>query len=114
MERVVVYGLLRRGEPLSHKLEDARFLGEVELEGFDMYHLGRYPGVVEGDGRVAAEVYEVDDLTELDRTEGAQEDPPLYERCRVDVDGSPAWIYLYARPLEGSFRIDSGDWRNRY
>ena len=114
MERVFVYGLLRRGQKLAHHLARATFVGDCELDGFDLYHLGNFPGAVDGDGTVAGEVYEVDNLDELDRTEKVDDDPPLYRRVQVEALGAPAWLYVYARPLTDSFRIDSGDWSKPY
>ena len=114
MERVVVYGLLRKGQSMAHMLADARFVGRVELSGFDLYHLGKYPGAVDGDGKIHGEVYEVESLTTLDEAEGTHKDPPLYKRIEIEALGAPAWIYVYARPLTDSFRIDSGDWANPY
>ena len=114
MERVVVYGLLRKGQSMAHMLSGANFLGEVELDGFDLFHLGTYPGAVDGDGKIVGEVYEVEGLDELDRAEKIHDEPPLYKRVQVEALGAPAWIYVYARPLTDSFRIDSGDWANPY
>ena len=49
-----------------------------------------------------------------DEAEGVDRSPPLYRRRQTDAAGSPTWIYLYARPLEGTLKIDSGDWIRRY
>jgi len=114
MERVVVYGLLRKGQSMAHMLSGAEFLGTVELDGFELYHLGSYPGAVGGDGKILGEVYAVKSLKELDRAEKIHEDPPLYRRVLVEALGEPSSIYVYARPLTDSFRIDSGDWANPY
>ena len=114
MERIFVYGLLRKGQSMAHILSDANYVGDAELDGFDLYHLGSYPGAVEGDGRIKGEIYEVNDLTSLDEAEGVDRSPPLYRRRQTDAAGSPTWIYLYARPLEGTLKIDSGDWIRRY
>ena len=114
MERVFVYGLLRKGQSMAHKLSGARFVGEAEVDGFDLFHLGSYPGAVEGEGRIKGELYEVADLDELDVAEGVERAPPLYRRRRIDAEGSPTWIYVYARPLDAALRIESGDWIKRY
>lgn len=111
--RLVVYGLLRRGEPLAHFLDGADFLGEVGLQGFELYHLGDYPGAVRGAGRVTAELYELPSpalLDVLDEAEGVHAEPPLYTRELVDAQGAPAWLYVWAGAVDRARRIDSGDW----
>ncbi|MHC4960127.1 MAG: gamma-glutamylcyclotransferase family protein [Planctomycetota bacterium] len=117
MERVFVYGLLRRGQSMAHMMARARFVGETEIDGFDLYHLGEFPGLVHGEGKVLGEVYELDsgeELAKLDAAERIDSNPPLYRRESVDALGSPTWIYVYARPTEGHLRIQSGDWVKRY
>ena len=115
-ERVVVYGLLRRGGPMRRLLEGARLVGRVTLQGFDLHDLGRYPGAVAGEGTLVGELYELPHagmLDVLDEREGAFLVPPLFDRVVVEADGRPAWIYLYARSVEGVPRIESGDWFDR-
>jgi len=114
--RLVVYGTLRRGEPRSHFLEDAQFLGPVELQSLDLLDLGPFPGAVPGTGPLRAELYELHDpryLDLLDLMEGVHEDPPLYRRVPVEVGGAPAWIYLFARDAPDARRIPGGDWTTR-
>ena len=114
MERVFVYGLLRKGQSMAHMLAQAKYLGETEVDGFDLFHLGTYPGAVAGDGRVKGELYEVESLDALDAAEGVDRSPPLYQRREVETGGERAWIYVYARPLAGTLKIESGDWVKRY
>ena len=114
MERVFVYGLLRRGQTLAHNMAGATFVGDATLDGFDLFHLGNYPGAMEGDGTLIGEVYEVDSLDGLDATERIHDSPPLYRRVRITALDQPTWIYVYARPLTDSFKIESGDWVRRY
>jgi gamma-glutamylcyclotransferase (GGCT)/AIG2-like uncharacterized protein YtfP len=53
-------------------LKDSKFVGEAEVNGFDMYLLGNYPGVINGSGRVKGEIYEVSNVTlgEINELEG--------------------------------------------
>jgi len=114
--RLVVYGLLRRGAPMNDLLGGARFLGELDLEGYRLYDLGEFPGVVPGAGSVRAELWELASpavLAVLDEAERVHEDPPLYRRELVDAQGAPAWLYVYAQPVAESARIASGDWLHR-
>ena len=110
-ERIVVYGLLRRGERMFELLGDAPFLGSVRVPGYDLHDLGRYPAALPGEGGITGEVYEVEDLDLLDDAEGVHFDPPLYRRVRVEALGAPAWLYVYARDPKGAPRIASGDWK---
>jgi gamma-glutamylcyclotransferase (GGCT)/AIG2-like uncharacterized protein YtfP len=110
---LVVYGLLRGGEPLHAHLRGAAARGEVRLEGFDLHDLGEYPGAVRGGGTLVGELFDLPNpsvLAALDDAEGVGLVPPLYERVLVDVAGRSAWLYLYARPVEGCPKIASGDW----
>ena len=67
-----------------------------------------------GEQKIVGEVFEVENLEELDAAERVHDDPPLYRRVSVEALGAPAWIYVYARPLTDSFPIESGDWLKRY
>jgi gamma-glutamylcyclotransferase (GGCT)/AIG2-like uncharacterized protein YtfP len=103
--RLLVYGLLRRGEPMHGLLGDAVFLGEVRLPGFDLFHMGEYPAAVPGTGTIVAELYEirVSLLEVLDRAERV---PTLYRR---EIQEG-AWLYVFAGAVGGAPRIASGDW----
>ena len=112
-ERLFVYGLLRRGQPLAHFLAGARFVGPARLQGYDLLDLGDYPGAVPGAGAIVGELYELAGLDPLDEAEGVHEAPPLYRRVRVEALGAPAWLYVYARDPGTAPRIASGDWLRR-
>jgi gamma-glutamylcyclotransferase (GGCT)/AIG2-like uncharacterized protein YtfP len=114
--RIVVYGLLRRGARMSNLLGGAEFKGEVVLPGYRLYDLGDYPGAVPGEGAIVGELYELASpavLELLDEAERVEADPPLYRRVLVEAGGAPAWLYLWAGPVDSSARITSGDWFRR-
>ena len=114
--RVFVYGTLREGDERAPCLAGARSLGIHSLPGFDLYDFGPYPGAVPGDGTLVGELHELgpdETLLVLDQVEGVHALPPLYRRVPVEVAGKVAWIYLWARGLEGGRRLESGDWRAR-
>lgn len=112
---VAVYGSLKRGFYNHHLLERSRFLATGQARGFAMYSLGSFPMIIEGRGRVAVELYEVDRQTfaALDRLEGF---PVFYQRQMVTVETEhcpvEAWIY-YGRAdrVKGKPRVSGGVWQ---
>ena len=114
--RLVVYGLLRKGASMSRLLAGAEFLGEVVVDGYQLFDLGDYPGAVTGTGAITGELYELASpalLDVLDEAEKVHLDPPLYRRALVEVRGEPAWLYVYARHVDVAQRIQTGDWLSR-
>lgn len=112
-EKVFVYGTLRKGDERAHFLDGARLLGTRTLEGFDLFDLGSYPGVIHGSGTVVGELYELASdhaLVLLDHVEGIHARPPLYKRISVEVEGEAAWLYVYAQSVANARYIESGDW----
>ncbi len=115
--RVFVYGTLKRGFPLHRYLAGARFLGEARLEGFEMFDLGWYPGIVPGEGVVYGEVYDVGPgtLALLDEIEDEGEE---YERRWLPVemeDGKrlEAFVYVYRKGIRDKRKVPSGRWEKR-
>ncbi len=112
-----VYGLLRFGFSLHKRfLGLHRLVGVGYVDGFEMYELGGYPGVVRGGGRVWGEVYDVPPsiLREIDAAETG------YSRERVSVVMAPlpdmggprveAWMYVWRGGVDPSARIPGGDY----
>lgn len=123
MEHLFVYGSLRRGTEQSSALrrgvgnEYARFLemngtyiGPGTAEG-RLIMLSKYPGFVDGKGKVLGDLYQVNTVTlkKLDTHEGFE-----FERLKREVVGPDgpvdAWIYVYKFSPTGKPRIESGDW----
>jgi len=122
VERVFVYGTLKRGER-NHPLV-APYLHRVLpgwVEGFRLYHLPQgphrpyaYPAMVPGEGRVYGEVLCLapEALPLLDELE---EEGVEYRRVRM-VAQTPegpveAWAYLYLGGLEGALPLPQGVWK---
>jgi len=116
-----VYGSLRFGFELNHFLRNSRFVGLGFAEGFKMYDLGNYPGVVKGDGIIHGEVYEVSDetLRILDQVEdfnGSPDDLYVREKIKVYFDYKRRYsldnvnIYVYNQTIEGREVIEDGDY----
>ena len=103
-----------RGYGLHCALERAStFVGEGRVRG-RLLDLGRYPGLVDGDGHVRGEIYRLDDpelLAVLDRAEGYN-----FDRRRITVTLANgrrvrAWIYRYRGRRERAVLIPGGDYR---
>lgn len=120
MERVAVYGSLRKGLGLHRVLSEAmergqaRFLGEVWLEGWIMRSATAYPYAYRtGEGCILVEVYEVERhiLAHLDVIEGH---PWHYRRVAVETAHGQTWIYEGAdgaRPNAHNLPlVPGGDW----
>jgi gamma-glutamylcyclotransferase (GGCT)/AIG2-like uncharacterized protein YtfP len=115
-----IYGTLMPGLRLEAEMHGARFMGPAQVPG-RLVDLGRYPGLLQGDGQVTGEVFEVDDahLARLDGVEGmvpGDRAASQYWREEVTVVGGPlkgqsVQTYVYNRPVEGCTPIPHGDYR---
>jgi gamma-glutamylcyclotransferase (GGCT)/AIG2-like uncharacterized protein YtfP len=120
MTYLFIYGTLMPGLRLETEMHGARFMGPAQVPG-RLFDLGRYPGLLPGDGHVTGEVYEVDDahLARLDGVEGVvpgDRAASQYWREGVTVvggplQGQPVQTYFYNRPVAGCTPIEHGDYR---
>ncbi len=107
-----VYGLLRAGESgfAQFGLEEAFApLGPCTLRG-QLYDLGAYPGLVEGQGQVIGEIFEVRDPSVMPRVDAFEDYWPEDPARSPDRD---AWVYVWVLGVEGARLIESGDWFKR-
>ena len=118
---IFVYGGLMRGFDLHHYLAGATFVGEGWVAG-RLVSVGRYPGLLDGDGQVSGEIYRLEDAASLEALDDLEEfdpaDPERSEYLRIvrDVHGEngatvSAWLYLYNRDASTAPDITSGNWR---
>lgn len=129
-----VYGSLRRGfhhPAYGYISEYFNFVGDATVRG-KLHDLGPYPAAVpDEEGVIIGEMYTIKDprqfswaMAQLDDYEGVcceEGETPEYKRemTRVHVNGreETAWIYWYARPVDGYPVVASGDvleyYRNR-
>jgi len=106
-----VYGTLMSTNRSNRAyLDDAEYLGKFTLNGYELYDLGSYPGIVEGNDKVKGELYAVsiDKLDDIDRYEG---EGFLYTRKMVQILGEGneklnAYTYVYNKPVTGSMKIN--------
>jgi gamma-glutamylcyclotransferase (GGCT)/AIG2-like uncharacterized protein YtfP len=115
-----IYGTLMPGLRLEAEMLGARFVGPAHIAG-RLIDVGHYPGLLQGDGPVTGEVYQVDDahLTHLDGVEGVvpgDRDASQYWREEVTVlsgplQGQRVQTYVYNGPVDGCVPIPHGDYR---
>ncbi len=114
MERVFVYGTLRRGERNHRLLGGAPYLGaHVTEPTYTMLDLGAYPAVVPGGAQsIVGEVYALSRarLRVLDRLEDC---PREYTREPISTPYGPAWVYLYRQLPRRVRTVSGGDWSRR-
>ncbi|MEM1600103.1 MAG: gamma-glutamylcyclotransferase [Sulfolobaceae archaeon] len=118
---IFVYGSLRYGFELHHIIAKSRFVGLGYIEGYEMYDLGNYPGVIKGDGIVWGEVYEIDDnlikfLDEVEDYKGSPDDLYIRNKTRVYFDQrrkyylDDVYFYIYNREVNRREKIEDGDY----
>jgi gamma-glutamylcyclotransferase (GGCT)/AIG2-like uncharacterized protein YtfP len=93
VERLFVYGTLRRTGTARHLLREGTFLGEASVRGTVLQQNG-FPGLIPGDTSVLGEVFEIPDelFGRLDEYEG-----PGYERRQTEIDflGEKLHVWVY-------------------
>ena len=110
MNYVFVYGTLMRNQRNHGYLEEATYIGDGSLEGYGIYDLGRYPGIIEGHGTVYGEGYQVTKETEK-RVDYLEEEGDLYlkkpEMVRLDNGETVlAMVYVYNKSVFGCKKLE--------
>ena len=120
------YGLLKQGAnggPKHINLEaGGAFLGTAFVRG-DLYDVGGYPGIVEGNSLVKGVLYRIHDLSlvpRLDEFEDVIEDDEaasLYLRKKRPVvtenaqtTSQTAWVYWFNQAVQEHRKISNGEW----
>ena len=91
----------------------ARFVGLGRVRGA-LLNLGRYPGLVDGQGPVHGEVYQVEDpelLQAIDRAEGYNFERRLKLVTFANGRRRRTWLYEYRGPRRDAVPIPGGDYR---
>lgn len=96
-----VYGTLMTGQCADNRLEGAVFAGPARLDGYALYDLGRYPGIVaQPGGTVWGELWYTDDQT-VEQMDLYEEEGSLYRRspvrvlCGGTLREAEAYVYLH-------------------
>jgi gamma-glutamylcyclotransferase (GGCT)/AIG2-like uncharacterized protein YtfP len=108
MPKVFVYGTLKRGYGNHRVMEAAEgeFLQKDTIKGYEIYNTGCFPAVVEGEGVVQGEVFEVPEegMYFLDRLEGV---PRLYDRHTTHTEGGLEVVtYLWQSPVHMERKLE--------
>lgn len=118
---LAAYGLLRQGGGGLERLgltDALSHVGACVIPGV-LYDLGGFPGIVEGEGQVAGDLFRIESpavSSLVDRFEDFDPDDPgqsAYVRRRValvEPGGMDAWVYVWTRPVAPEERIATGDW----
>jgi len=111
VNRVFVYGTLKRGQRNFHFMRGARFLGtHITERVFSMYDFENYPAVCrDGVHTISGEVYGVDDrlFRALDDLEWY---PRFYQRIEIPTAWGNAWMYIVESDLCHGKRQLVGTW----
>lgn len=110
--RIFVYGSLRRKQGNSHWMTNAQWMGDYCIEGYQLYHLGHYPGAVPGQGKVYGEIYRIDAAT-LNELDALRISDGEYKRILIQTPFGSAWMYIYQRAVENLPLIADGNWLSR-
>ena len=122
-DHLFAYGTLIPGCEPAHMrgtCAGMEIVGEGTVRGV-LYDLGRFPGVVEGDGTVRGSVLRVPDgawpaLDEYEMCPGPDCEDGLFRRIRITAtldngERVECWLYVYARDVRRGTIVRSGDWR---
>lgn len=114
--KVFVYGTLMENQANHHYLENSTCLGPAVIEGYDMYDVGWYPAVTEGENIIPGELYLVPqkDMPSIDMLEG---EGSLYlKKCETvtyaNGKTSFAFVYVFLGDVSDLKKISS--WGNEY
>lgn len=122
-----VYGTLKEGGGFANRFDDVRINNkQAVLNGFDLFNLGYFPGIVAGSGVVVGELHEYEAANEVrrafDSIEGYNPSSPgtsLFKRIIAtvtteDYEQLDAYVYVYnSRISKGMEKIVSGIWQNK-
>ena len=100
MNRVFVYGTLKRGQRNFHFLRHAEFVAEFTTERiYSMFEFDDYPAVcLDGRHAIQGEIYHVTDR-QFKMLDDLEWYPHFYQRIEIPTDHGDAWMYIIKRHL---------------
>ena len=123
-KKFFVYGTLKEGGYYAKEFDKFRIKTKsAKLNGYDLFNLGWFPGIIPGDGKVVGELHEYKDYDKvqslMDSIEGydeENEEDSLYLRKNAlvtDEDGEETTAVVYVfnkKPGIMSEKVDGGVW----
>jgi gamma-glutamylcyclotransferase (GGCT)/AIG2-like uncharacterized protein YtfP len=114
MKYLLVFGSLRQNSKRGYnwnRFGGQTFVKNIPLTGYEMYSVGPYPTICEGEGVIQTELHTVEDsafkkIQLMERGAG-------YDEKTVIIDGIEASIFVWNKSeIEESNlpRVESGDW----
>ena len=105
-----VYGTLMKNHRNHGYMTDAIYIANGVIDGYEIYDLGTYPGIIDGVGSVYGEVYQITSEIE-EKLDWLEEEGDLYlkrdEKVRLDNGQSVvAKVYVYNKSVEGCRKLD--------
>ena len=105
-----VYGTLMKNHRNHGYMADAIYIANGVIDGYEIYDLGTYPGIIDGVGSVYGEVYQITSEIE-EKLDWLEEEGDLYlkrdENVRLDNGQSVvAKVYVYNKSVEGCRKLD--------
>ncbi len=118
MINVFVYGSLMKNYWNHHYLKDSEFLGQGTLNGYEMYQVSSFPGIVKKPGEnVLGEIYSIDEATlkALDRLE---HEGYMYvrkeENLNIKNEVLKAYVYVWNQGIiPGYKKVKTMPWMAR-
>ena len=109
--RLFVYGSLKRGFTAHDLLDGCQFIREAVAEGFQLYKIDWFPGMVQGTGKVYGELYDVPEayVPVIDYFECVNQG--MFERVSIELDNQEsAEVYLYRDNYDQNLLVETGRW----
>lgn len=108
MQKVYVYGSLRKGHYNFKNFSGISYISTTKVKGWDLFSLGSYPGVKPGEGTLVVDLVEMDNKTykqvlNMELNAG-------YSEIDIDINGVTAKFFPYNYNL--TELVPSGDWSN--
>ena len=97
--KLFVYGTLMSGMNNHHYLGTSFCMGNIEIDGYDMYLSDYYPLIVPGKGKIKGEVYEIDNKT-LENIDYLENEGTLYLRKEIDTKFGKTYIYVFNQKID--------------
>lgn len=101
---VFVYGTLMKNMRNNYLLKNSEYIGKTEIDGYDMYDLGSYPGIIKGNGKIKGEVYSVNEST-MQEIDFLENEGDLYIKVEENSPIGKVYVYVYNKSISDKNKI---------